>query len=81
MDLNLPTSRLSGGRSNQLSYRPAIGDREPGPERAGLKSVRPRSGLQKLNSVWIAEAEHIDRQSDSPIERVTGRTRDSSSAH
>ena len=33
-----PTSRLSGGRSNQLSYRPE-------------SVVDPCSGLQKLNSV------------------------------
>ena len=36
----LPTSRLSGGRSNQLSYRPA--GRGP--------YAQHRSGLQKLNS-------------------------------
>ena len=44
----LPTSRLSGGRSNQLSYRPApklLVCRAP--ERPG----RLRPGLQKLNSV------------------------------
>ncbi len=34
----LPTSRLSGGRSNQLSYRPA--PRELGPNR--LRQVGPR---------------------------------------
>ena len=42
----LPTSRLSGGRSNQLSYRPEL--------RAIAFLAAPgtlRPGLQKLNSV------------------------------
>ena len=64
----LPTSRLSGGRSNQLSYRPSS---RPSGDRS-----RSCSGLRKLNSVRQAAT---DRQSGrSPIERVTGRTRDSS---
>ena len=59
-----PTSRLSGGRSNQLSYRPAptvllIGGpwaqspKSSNSEDKALRSVSSttRSGLQKLNSV------------------------------
>ena len=67
----LPTSRLSGGRSNQLSYRP-VSPSNPSFTSSGRSN---RSGLQKLNSVrrrWDR------RPRDSPIERVTGKTRDSS---
>ncbi len=49
----LPTSRLSGGRSNQLSYRPA--------------SVFPddqQSGLQKLNSVRRRRDRRSERHPD-----------------
>ena len=63
-----PTSRLSGGRSNQLSYRPA-------PRGRGSK-LALGFGLQKLNSVRRHSENRPDR---SPIERVTGRTRDSNS--
>ena len=71
------TSRLSGGRSNQLSYRPSLLNRHA---IDGRNSIGPGDGsdtslgLQKLNSVW----RRMGRQSiDFPIERVTGRTRDS----
>ena len=82
-----PTSRLSGGRSNQLSYRPAptvlfIGQgqaRSLSPSDSEDKALRSvssttRSGLQKLNSV---QRRNESWPKSFPIERVTGRTRDS----
>ena len=66
----LPTSRLSGVRSNQLSYRPSrlcSGS-------AGTPGPPMEPGLQKLNS---ARRQRDRRTEDSPIERVTGKTRDS----
>ena len=82
-----PTSRLSGGRSNQLSYRPAPNAPLPrngqqanlsrsGQEDKALRSVSSttRSGLQKLNSV---QRRNESWPKSFPIERVTGRTRDS----
>ena len=91
--LEPPTSRLSGGRSNRLSYRPGelaapVARVCPLRSTEDLGSCRPtsssylhtnergreHSGLQKLNSAWFAD----ERCSVStPIERVTGKTRDS----
>lgn len=81
------TSRLSGGRSNQLSYRPApppapsfrplpgssCPREDPGIEPEG-RSGTAELGLRKLNSV---RGRNETSTEDLPIERVTGRTRDS----
>ena len=40
----LPTSRLSGGRSNQLSYRPALANRAPVLLRASNDDAQQRNG-------------------------------------
>ena len=58
----LPTSRLSGGRSNQLSYRPE------------KYLLRPISAPEKRITCGDDDR---DRSEAPPIERVTGRTRDS----
>ena len=66
----LPTSRLSGGRSNQLSYRPALRIWPPGSSRlpcrcaadARVEIERPISGLRKRNSVRRRQRA-IDRKS------------------
>ena len=82
----LPTSRLSGGRSNQLSYRPATllrfrpaSSADSCPQRTGTASMPERNGtaelgLRKLNSV---RGRNETPTEDLPIERVTGKTRDS----
>ena len=76
------TSRLSGGRSNQLSYRPLrhlLRMRFRLHCAAHNQDLRTTVwdtslGLQKLNSVWRQMGRQL---ASSPIERVTGRTRDS----
>ncbi len=70
--VELPTSRLSGGRSNQLSYRPAPS--------SSCETLPGSDGFVPVSENGIACGDgRGDRSESPPIERVTGRTRDSDS--